>query len=47
MPWYTGPTILQAFDSLKVPEKPTSKPLRLPIQDVYSIQGMEQFHQEE
>ena len=40
MPWYTGPTILQAFDSLKVPEKPTSKPLRLPIQDVYSIQGI-------
>ncbi|MEK9715162.1 MAG: translation elongation factor EF-1 subunit alpha [Candidatus Heimdallarchaeota archaeon] len=40
MPWYAGPTILQAFDSLKVPEKPTSKPLRLPIQDVYSIQGI-------
>jgi elongation factor 1-alpha len=40
MPWYTGPTLLQAFDELKVPEKPTDKPLRLPIQDVYSIQGI-------
>jgi elongation factor 1-alpha len=40
MPWYSGPTLLQAFDSLKVPEKPTDKPLRLPVQDVYSIQGI-------
>jgi len=40
MPWYDGPTLLQTFDNLKVPEKPTDKPLRLPIQDVYSIQGI-------
>lgn len=40
MPWYNGPTLLQAFDKLEVPEKPTDKPLRLPIQDVYSIQGI-------
>jgi elongation factor 1-alpha len=39
MPWYTGPTLMAALDSLKVPEKPTSKPLRLPIQDVFSISG--------
>ncbi len=38
--WYKGPTLLQAIDSLKVPEKPTDKPLRLPIQDVYSITGI-------
>ncbi|MCL4342539.1 MAG: translation elongation factor EF-1 subunit alpha [Candidatus Thermoplasmatota archaeon] len=38
--WYSGPTLLQTLDSLKVPEKPTSKPLRLPIQDVYSITGI-------
>jgi len=39
-PWYSGPTLLEAIDSLKVPEKPTTKPLRLPIQDVYTITGV-------
>ena len=38
--WYNGPTLIQALDSLKVPEKPTNKPLRLPVQDVYSITGI-------
>jgi elongation factor 1-alpha len=38
--WYSGPTLLQALDSLKVPEKPTNKPLRLPVQDIYSITGI-------
>ncbi len=40
MPWFKGPTLLQALDNLKVPEKPTGKPLRLPIQDVYTITGI-------
>lgn len=40
MPWYKGPTLLESFDFFSVPEKPTDKPLRLPIQDVYSIQGI-------
>ena len=40
MGWYTGPTLLEALDTLKEPEKPTSLPLRLPIQDVYSITGI-------
>jgi elongation factor 1-alpha len=39
MPWYTGPTLLGALDTLVVPEKPTTKPLRLPVQDVFSISG--------
>ena len=39
-PWYTGPTLLESLDTLKEPEKPTDKPLRLPIQDVYSISGI-------
>jgi len=39
MQWYSGPTLLEALDTLKVPAKPTDKPLRLPIQDVYSISG--------
>lgn len=38
--WYKGPTILQALDDLKEPEKPTKLPLRLPVQDVYTISGV-------
>ncbi len=37
--WYTGPTLLEALDQFQVPKKPTDKPLRLPVQDVYSISG--------
>ncbi len=40
MAWYTGPTLLEAFDTFDVPEKPTTLPLRLPIQDVYNITGI-------
>ncbi len=39
MSWYSGPTLLEALDTFQVPAKPTDKPLRLPIQDVYSISG--------
>jgi len=40
MAWYKGKTLLETFDDFKLPEKPTGKPLRLPIQDVYSITGV-------
>ena len=40
MLWYKGPTILEQFDLFKQPEKPINLPLRLPIQDVYNIQGI-------
>lgn len=39
-PWYSGPCILEALDKLPAPEKPTDKPLRVPIQDVYTITGV-------
>ncbi len=39
MTWYSGPTLLEAFDNLTVPPKPTDKPLRLPIQEVFTITG--------
>jgi elongation factor 1-alpha len=39
-PWYKGPTILAALNALSEPEKPTNLPMRLPIQDVYSISGI-------
>lgn len=38
--WWDGPTLSQAIDMLRVPEKPTNLPLRLPVQDVYSITGI-------
>jgi len=40
MPWYKGGTILETLDTFNPPEKPTDKPLRLPIQDVYNITGI-------
>lgn len=40
MPWYTGKTLIQAFDDFTVTEKPIGKPLRVPIQDVYTITGV-------
>ncbi len=40
MPWYAGPTLMEALDSLNPPEKPVNLPLRLPIQDVYDIKGI-------
>jgi elongation factor 1-alpha len=40
LPWWDGPTLSDAIDMLKVPEKPTKLPLRLPVQDVYSITGI-------
>ncbi|MFC1800927.1 translation elongation factor EF-1 subunit alpha [Nanoarchaeota archaeon] len=40
MAWYTGKTLLEQLDDLKEPDKPTTLPLRLPIQDVYNITGI-------
>lgn len=40
MSWYSGPTIMEALDSLEVLDKPVDLPLRLPIQDVYNITGI-------
>ena len=40
MPWYTGPTLVEAMNKITPPEKPTGLPLRLPIQDVYNITGI-------
>ncbi|WP_010478197.1 translation elongation factor EF-1 subunit alpha [Thermococcus zilligii] len=40
MPWYKGPTLFEALDQIPEPPKPTDKPLRIPIQDVYSIKGV-------
>jgi len=40
MPWYKGPTLLDALDNVNPPKRPTEKPLRLPLQDVYKIGGI-------
>jgi elongation factor 1-alpha len=52
MPWYKGwtkeeksgdakgKTLLEAIDAINPPQRPTDKPLRLPLQDVYKIGGI-------
>jgi len=39
-PWYKGPSLVKALDEFTAPEKPTDLPLRVPVQDVYSITGV-------
>ena len=51
MPWFkgwdierkdgnaSGKTLLDALDAIIPPQRPTDKPLRLPLQDVYKIGG--------
>jgi elongation factor 1-alpha len=38
--WYSGPILLEALDNIIPPSRPTDKPLRLPLQDVYKIGGI-------
>ena len=38
--WYKGPTLLEALDNIEPPKRPSDKPLRLPLQDVYKIGGI-------
>ena len=40
MAWYKGLTLAEALDSFTPPEKPLNKPLRIPVQDVYTITGV-------
>jgi len=37
---YEGKTLFEAIDNITPPERPVSKPLRLPLQDVYKIGGI-------
>ncbi len=38
--WYKGPILIEALDKIDPPKRPTEKPLRLPLQDVYKIGGI-------
>jgi len=40
MPWYKGPTLVGAIDEFEEPKRPSDKPLRCPLQDVYKIGGI-------
>ena len=40
MGWYNGPTLFECIDQIQMGPKPTDRPLRLPIQDVYKISGI-------
>merc|ERR1711879_412666 len=37
---FKGKTLLEAIDAIQPPSRPTDKPLRLPLQDVYKIGGI-------
>ena len=55
MPWFkgwnverkegnaSGKTLFEALDSILPPKRPTDKPLRLPLQDVYKIGGIRSY----
>ncbi len=38
--WYKDSTLLEALDNVHPPKRPTDKPLRVPVQDVYKISGI-------
>lgn len=38
--WFKGGTLIDALDELPAPKLPTDKPLRMPVQDVYTIKGV-------
>jgi len=40
LPWYKGLTLIEALDSIEPPKRPSDKPLRVPLQDVYKIGGI-------
>jgi len=40
MPWWKGPILIEALDSIEPPKRPSDKPLRVPLQDVYKIGGI-------
>ena len=40
MSWYNGPTLVGALDTMDPPSRPSDKPLRLPINDVFKISGI-------
>jgi bifunctional enzyme CysN/CysC len=43
MPWYQGPTVLDALDNLEAPPSEADQPLRLPVQDVYRFDARRIF----
>jgi elongation factor 1-alpha len=40
LPWYSGKALLASLDDLKPVQAPTNLPLRMPVQDVYTITGI-------
>merc|ERR1712134_116627 len=37
---FSGPIMIEALDAIVPPQRPSDKPLRLPLQDVYKIGGI-------
>ncbi len=39
MRWYKGPCLIDAFDALKISREASKRPLRFPVQDIYTAGG--------
>src|SRR5208337_3138255 len=39
MPWYQGPTVLEALDAMEAEAARQNDPLAMPVQDVYPMDG--------
>ncbi len=39
MPWYSGPTVMEALEHFTPETSPTEAPFRMPVQDVYKFTG--------
>jgi len=40
LPWWKGATLMETLDGLQEPKRPVDKALRIPLQDVYKINGI-------
>lgn len=40
MPWYKGPTVMEAIDLLEIPKRQSDKPLRICVNEVYHKKGV-------
>jgi len=37
MPWYKGPILYKVLNKIKPPKRPSDRPLRIPVGNVYKI----------
>lgn len=40
IPWYKGLTLYESLDTIRVSERPTGQPFRLPVQHIFNVPGI-------